>query len=108
MALWAGLPVVGLVALLVVLYRLERQPSADPHGKLWQSHHGYIGAGMALVACLAFVPGVRGFVEIVGGIAYAFGLWWIGDDVYQHHRQYREPFYRSSWHRWAHRQGLIR
>ena len=103
-----GLPIAGLLALLIVLRRLERQPSADPHGKIAQTHHGYIGAGMALLACLAFTPGVTGWVRVLGGLVYGLGLWWLGDDVYQHRRQFREPFYRSSWHKWAHRQGIIR
>lgn len=99
-------PALGLAVLLWMLLRLERQPSPDPHGKVVQLHHGYIGFVLSLLAILALRDRQPVWLFALGVIAYLFGLWWLGDDGYQHWRQYTQPFYRSSWHNWAHRRGL--
>ena len=96
----------GLVALLVVLARLQALGHAN-HGHIVQIHHGYLGALLAF-ACLASarwqLPTV---MRVLIATVFLLGVWWLTDDIYQHAKQFGEPFYRSPWHRWAASWGVI-
>jgi hypothetical protein len=84
--------VVLFVALVAVILRLQRSKTfTGDHGKLAQPHHGY-------AVLLGLIPSLWAQVP-----ALLLGF----DDVYQHWRQAREPFYRSPVHRLAHKVGII-
>ena len=85
-----GTSAIVFVALVVVLWRLQTTRTVD-HGKVWQAHHGYL-------VLLGLIPSL--WVQVP---ALILGL----DDLYQHARQFTEPFYRSPVHRLAHRMGII-
>lgn len=96
----------GLVALVVVLARLQALGLAD-HGRVVQVHHGYLG-GLLALACLVPLRSERPAVlRILLAAIFLLGAWWLADDLYQHVQQFSEPFYRSPWHRWAAGWGLI-
>ena len=97
----------GLVALVVVLAQLQAIGLAD-HGRVVQLHHGYIGGGLALVLRAVSVRWeLPMWARIVAAMLILLGAWWLADDLYQHIRQFREPFYRSPWHKWAAAIGVI-
>ena len=96
----------GLAVLLVVLGRLQLLGHAN-HGHILQVHHGYLGAALAF-ACLTSLRWKLALpIRILLGTLFLLGVWWLGDDIYQHARQFSEPFYRSPWHRWAAAWGVI-
>lgn len=104
-----ALLILGVLALLIhTLRRLEKMGKSD-HGKVAQNHHGYIGAGLAFVVLVIIhATDIHHDGLIVALIlCHVLGMWWLCDDTYQHLRQLTEPFYRSSWHRFAHKVGLI-
>lgn len=86
------LGVVLVALLLVVLVIHEHRETPDPHARLLQVHHGFIGA------LLVGTPWVW-----MQGIGVGVLL----DDLVQHAVQLKRPGYRSPLHRWAHALGLI-
>jgi hypothetical protein len=95
-----------LVGLLISLAGLQRQGQAD-HGEIMQIHHGYIGAVVMFAAPLLLSISSAPWMLWVVIVLQLLGTWWTVDDIYQHMRQFEEPFYRSPWHEWAHSLGLI-
>ena len=98
--------VAGVLALLIVLARLQALGYAD-HGRVVQIHHGYLGAALALTCVTSFRLALPKRARVLAAAVFVLGAWWLADDLYQHIRQFSEPFFRSPWHRWAARWGLI-
>ena len=106
MSALALLILAGVLALLIVLARLQALGYAD-HGRVVQIHHGYLGAVLALACVASFRLALPAWARVLAGTLFVLGAWWLADDLYQHVRQFSEPFFRSPWHRWAARWGVI-
>ena len=101
---YLALPLIA--GLVISLALLERQGKAD-HGEIVQVHHGYIGAAVMVAAPVLLSASTAAWMIWIVVVLQLLGTWWMLDDIYQHVRQFEEPFYRSPWHEWAHSLGVI-
>ena len=67
-------------------------------------HHGYYGLALLVIAGWAALAAHSWPGRTVYASLALLGAWVLGDDVYQHLRESRQPGYQSSLHRWFYRQ----
>ena len=62
-------------------------------------HHLYYGIVLLIVGAVLWHL-LSGWWLLVTAPCFVFGVWFSGDDLYQHVRQIKQPEYASSLHRW--------